>query len=102
MYAVVEIAGQQYKVKESDRLFVPLLPSEVGATLKFENVLLLADDKGAKIGTPHIEGSFVQARVASHVKDEKVLVFRKKRRKGFKVRKGHRQQYTEIEITKVA
>ena len=102
MYAVVEIAGQQYKVKEADRLFVPMLPSEIGATVKFENVLLLADDKGAKIGTPHVKGSFVQARVAGHVKDEKVIVFRKKKTKGFKVRKGHRQQFTEIEITKVA
>ncbi len=102
MYAVVEIAGQQFKVAKSDKLFVPKIESEVGAKLKFDKVLLVGDEKETKIGTPLVAGSYVEAKVVGHRKDEKVLVFRKKKRKGFKVRRGHRQQYTEIEVTKVA
>ncbi len=102
MYAVVEIAGQQFKVAKSDKIFVPRIESKVGATLKFEKVLLVGDDKQTKIGTPHVAGSYVEAKVVGHQKDEKVLVFKKKKRKGFKVRRGHRQEYTQIEVTKVA
>ncbi len=101
MYAVVEIAGQQFKVQESDRLYVPKLSSDVGSTVKFDKVLLLGDDTTTKIGTPHIAGSFVEATVTGHVKDEKVVVFKKKRRKDYQVRRGHRQQFTEIQVTKV-
>jgi len=102
MFAVVEIAGQQYKVSKADRIFVPLLESEVGSKVTFEKVLLLGDEKSTKIGTPVISGSSVEAKVLEHVRDEKVTVFKKKRRKGYKVRRGHRQHYTEIEITKVS
>lgn len=102
MFAVVEIAGQQYKVSKSDRLYVPRLESEVGAKITFDKVLLLGDEKKTTIGTPVIAGSSVEAKVLEHVRDEKVIVFKKKRRKGYKVRRGHRQQYTEIEITKVS
>ena len=102
MFAVVEIAGQQFKVSKSDRIYVPLLESEVGSRLTFDKVLLLGDEKNTKIGTPILEGSTVEAKVLEHVRDDKVIVFKKKRRKGYKVRRGHRQQYTEIEITKVS
>lgn len=102
MFAVVEIAGQQYKVSKADRIYVPLLESEVGSKVTFEKVLLLGDEKSTKIGTPVISGSSVEAKVLEHIRDDKVIIFKKKRRKGYKVRRGHRQHYTEIEITKVS
>lgn len=102
MFAVVEIAGQQYKVAASDKITVPLLESKVGSKLKFEKVLLVGDDKQTKLGTPYISGASIEAKVLGHVKDDKVSVFKKKKRKGYKVFRGHRQNYTEIEITKVA
>ena len=101
MFAVVEIAGQQYKVAKADKLFVPLLTEKIGSKLKFEKVLLVGDDNQTKLGTPYVSGAAIEAKVLSHVKDDKVAVFKKKKRKGYKVLRGHRQQYTEIEITKV-
>ena len=101
MYAVVEIAGQQYKVAETDKIMVPKLESEVGMKLTFDKVLLLGDDKQTKIGTPYLSGSQVEAKVLGHSKDDKVLVFKKKKRKGYRVLRGHRQKFTEIEVVKV-
>lgn len=102
MFAVVEIAGQQYKVAKADKILVPKLESEVGAKVKFDKVLLLGDEKQTKLGTPYLSGASIEAKVLSHMKDDKVVVFKKKKRKGYRVLKGHRQQYTEIEITKVS
>jgi large subunit ribosomal protein L21 len=102
MYAVVEIAGQQFKVAKADKIFVPKLESEVGAKIKFEKVLLIGDEKQTQLGTPYVTGATIEAKVLGHLKDDKVVVFKKKKRKGFKVRRGHRQQYTQIEITKVS
>lgn len=102
MYAVVEIAGQQFKVAKADKIFVPKLESEVGAKIKFEKVLLIGDEKQTQLGTPYVTGAAIEAKVLGHLKDDKVVVFKKKKRKGFKVRRGHRQQYTQIEITKVS
>jgi large subunit ribosomal protein L21 len=102
MFAVVEIAGQQYKVAKADKIFVPLLESKVGSKVTFDKVLLVGDDKQTRLGTPYLSGASIEAKVLGHAKDEKVLVFKKKKRKGYKVLKGHRQQYTEIEITKVS
>ncbi|MEX2116481.1 MAG: 50S ribosomal protein L21 [Bacteroidota bacterium] len=102
MYAVVEIAGQQYKVTKADTIHVPKLESEVGQKVTFDKVLLVGDDKQTKIGAPYIAGTLVEATVVKHLKDDKVVVFKKNRRKGYKVRRGHRQQYTTLEITKVA
>ena len=102
MFAVVEIAGQQYKVAKSDKVFVPLLETEIGSKVTFDKVLLVGDDKQTQLGTPYISGASIEAKVLGHVKNDKVLVFKKKKRKGYKVLKGHRQQYTEIEITKVS
>ncbi len=101
MHAVVEIAGQQFKVTPTQKLFVPKLSSEQGSKVKFDKVLLISDEKKTTVGTPFVKGASIEATVLRHVKDEKVLVFRKKKRKGFKVRRGHRQQFTEIEINRV-
>ncbi|MEK6755224.1 MAG: 50S ribosomal protein L21 [Bacteroidota bacterium] len=101
MYAVVKIAGQQFKVTKADKIFVPKLESEVGAKVKFDKVLLIGDEKQTRLGTPYVTGATIEATVLGHVKDDKVVVFKKKKRKGYKVRRGHRQQYTQIEITKV-
>lgn len=101
MYAVVEIAGQQFKVSPAQKLFVPKLNSETGSKVTFEKVLLVGDEKKTTVGTPFVKGAAVEATVLRHVKDDKVMVFKKKKRKGFKVRRGHRQQFTEIEINKV-
>ena len=102
MYAVVEIAGQQYKVNPAEKLYVPRLENEIGSDVKFEKVLLLADDKTIKVGSPVLAGVSVNAKVLAHLKDDKVIVFKKKRRKGYRVKRGHRQQYTHIEITSIA
>jgi len=102
MFAVVEIAGQQYKVAKADKVFVPLLETKVGSKVTFDKVLLVGDDNSTKLGTPYVSGASIEAKVLGHVKDDKVIVFKKKKRKGYKVLKGHRQQYTEIEITKVS
>ena len=102
MFAVVEIAGQQYKVNPEEKLYVPKLENEVGSSVKFDKVLLLSSDKDVKIGAPVIRGASVKAKVLAHVKDDKVIVFKKKKRKGYRVKRGHRQQYTHIEITSIA
>ena len=101
MFAVVEISGQQFKVSAAQKLFVPRLKSEVGSKVKFDKVLMVLDEKKTTLGTPFVKGAAVEATVLKHVQDDKVIVFRKKKRKGFKVRRGHRQQFTEIEINKV-
>jgi large subunit ribosomal protein L21 len=101
MYAVVEIAGKQFKVASSDKVRVPKLDVEVGKKVEFDKVLLLADNGTVKVGNPTVEGAKVEAMVLSHGKDEKVIVFKKKRRKGYRVKRGHRQPYTEIEISKI-
>ena len=101
MFAVVDIKGVQYKVQPSERVFVPKMTKEVGSTVTFERVLLVADEKSVKVGTPTVKGISVEAKVLGHRKDDKVMVFKKKRRKGYRVHRGHRQQYTEIEITKI-
>ncbi len=102
MYAVVEIAGTQVKVSPSDKVFVPKISSEIGSKIKFDKVLLTGDDKKASVGSPYVKGAVVEAKVLRHVKDETVIVLKKKKRKGYRVRNGHRQQYTEIEITSLA
>lgn len=101
MYAVVEIAGQQFRVNPSEKLYVPKLEGDVDSVVKFDKVLLLSNDKEIKVGNPVIKGSAVTAKVLGHVKDDKVIVFKKKRRKGYRVKRGHRQQYTQIEITSI-
>ena len=101
MFAVVEIAGVQYKVQPGERVFLPKLSQDVGKSVKFDKVILSVDEKNIKIGTPAIKGLLVEAKILGHAKDDKVVVFHKKRRKGYRVLRGHRQQYTEVEITKI-
>jgi large subunit ribosomal protein L21 len=101
MFAVVEIAGQQTKVSPAERLFVPRLEQKIGDTLSFDKVLLVADGTSVKVGNPFVKGTKVGVKVLGHVKDDTVIVFKKKRRKGYRLRRGHRQQYTEIEVTSI-
>ncbi|TDI75376.1 MAG: 50S ribosomal protein L21 [Bacteroidetes bacterium] len=101
MYAIVEIAGKQYKVTENDYLYVARQDAEENEKLSFENVLLVAGGKDIKVGTPLVEGARVEATVIEHVKADKVLVFKKKRRKRYRVTRGHRQPYTRIKIDSV-
>ena len=101
MYAIVEIAGQQFRVEKDRRLFVHRLNEERGATVEFENVLLVDVDGKVKVGLPTVKGAKVVAEVLSHVKGEKVIVFKKKRRKGYRARNGHRQCFTESMIKEV-
>ena len=102
MFAVVDVAGQQLKVSPSERLYVPRLSHGIGSKVTFDRVLLFADDATVKVGSPFVKNATVEAKVLGHIKDEKVIVFKKKRRKGYRVRRGHRQQYTEIEITSIS
>ncbi|MEX0600330.1 MAG: 50S ribosomal protein L21 [Rhodothermales bacterium] len=100
MYAIVEIAGKQYKVHEKDKLVVPRLSGDVDDTVTFDRVLLVANgDEDIQLGTPVVEDASVTATIVEHVKGDKILVFRKKRRKRFKVKRGHRQPYTKIEVS---
>lgn len=102
MYAVVQIAGQQFKVAPSEKLYVPRLKKDVGAKVTFDQVLILGDEKKTTLGKPYVTGAKVQATVLQHVKDDTVIVLKKKKRKGYRVRNGHRQQYTQIEINSLA
>ena len=101
MYAIVEIAGQQFKVEKDQKVFVHRLNEERGAKVEFEKVLLIDADGKVKVGAPTVEGATVLAEVVSHVKGDKVIVFKKRRRKGYRVRNGHRQCFTEILIKDV-
>ena len=101
MFAVVEIAGQQFKVMPNEKYYVPRLKDEAEVELEFDNVLLVSDDENLKVGTPYVDGAKVHAKVLDHLKDEKVIVFKKKRRKSYKVKRGHRQHLTQIEVTKI-
>ncbi|MBE0643841.1 MAG: 50S ribosomal protein L21 [Bacteroidetes bacterium] len=101
MYAIVNISGKQFKVTTAQQLYVPLLETEVGAKVQFSEVMLYADDNGVLVGAPTVETAKVTATVLEHMKDEKVLVFKKKRRKGYRKLNGHRQQLTRIEIESI-
>ena len=101
MFAVVNIAGQQFKVSENTTYYVPKLSKEPNKNITFKEVLVLNDDKDIKVGSPLIKGAKVTAKVLEHLKDDKVIVFKKKRRKGYRKFNGHRQQLTKIEVTKI-
>ncbi len=102
MFAVVDIAGQQFKVTENTKYYVPRLKAEQNAEVVFDNVLLLGDDKSTKVGSPTVAGVKVHAKVLEHTKDDKVIVFKKKIRISYRRLRGHRQQLTRIEVTKIA
>ncbi len=98
MYAIVEIAGQQFKVSKDQKVFVHRLAGTEGDKVSFDKVLLLDDNGTVTLGAPAIEGASVEAKVLQHVKGDKVIVFKKKRRKGYKKKNGHRQSLTQIII----
>ncbi len=98
MYAIVEIAGQQFKVAKDQKVFVHRLPEEEGAKVSFDNVLLIGEGDKVTIGAPAIDGAQVGAKVLKHLQGDKVIVFKKKRRKGYRKKNGHRQALTEILI----
>ena len=103
MYAIVEIAGQQFKVEAGNEIFVQKLADAKGADVEFKKVLLVADDAAVKVGTPYVEGAVVKATVLEEeVKGDKVLVFKKIRRKGYQKLNGHRQKFTKIKINAIA
>jgi large subunit ribosomal protein L21 len=102
MFAVVEIAGKQFKVTPKDRIQVPSLHEKPGTKLRLDRVLLVGDEKKVVIGHPLVTGASVEATIVDHGKDPKVIVFKKKRRKRYRVKRGHRQGYTQIEINSVA
>ncbi len=101
MFAVVDILGQQFKVSENTKYYVPRLNQEPESEVTFDQVLLLSDGKETKVGSPVVKGAKVTAKVLSHLKDDKVIVFKKKRRKGYRKLNGHRQQLTRIEVTQI-
>ena len=101
MYAIVEIAGQQFKVSKDQKVYVHRLANEEGANVSFDRVLLIDNNGAIPIGAPAINGASVEAKVLKHVKGDKVIVFKKKRRKGYKVKNGHRQLFTQIVIENI-
>jgi large subunit ribosomal protein L21 len=101
MYAIVEIAGQQMKVEKGRKIYVQRLEQAVGESVVFEKVLLVDNDGDVKVGTPVLEGASVSATILEHIKGDKVLVFKKKRRKTYQKMNGHRQYLTKIQIEEV-
>jgi large subunit ribosomal protein L21 len=102
MYAIVEIAGQQFKIEKDQKLFVHRLQEEEGDTVSIDKVLLVGDGDNITLGAPAIEGAFAEAKVLGHLKGDKVIVFKKKRRKGYRKKNGHRQYLSQIQITSLS
>lgn len=101
MYAIVDIAGQQFKVAKDQKVYVHRLDAKTGSKVSFDQVLLLDDGGKITVGAPAIANASVEAKVVKHLKDDKVIVFKKKRRKGYRVKNGHRQSLTEIVIESI-
>ena len=98
MYAIVDIKGQQFKVEKDSKLYVNRLEGEEGSGLELDKVLLVDNEGKIKIGTPNVKNALVKARILSHLKGDKILVFKKKRRKGYQKLNGHRQLLTRIQV----
>ena len=101
MYAIVEIAGQQFKVEKECKIFVHRLEGEEGASASFDKVYLVDADGDVKVGMPVVEGASVAAKILGHVRGDKVIIFKKKRRKGYQKQTGHRQDFTQILIEEI-
>ena len=101
MYAIVEIAGQQFKIEKDRKIFVHRLKAEEGSQITFDRVMLVENDGNVKVGAPTVEGAAVTATVLHHLKGDKVLVFKKKKRKGYQKMNGHRQYLTSIQINDI-
>jgi large subunit ribosomal protein L21 len=102
MYAIVEIAGQQFKVEEGRKIFVHRLEAEEGKKIEFDKVLLIDDDGKITIGEPVIKDAIIEGQVIDHPRGDKVIVFKKKRKKGYRVKNGHRQNLTQVEIISIS
>ena len=98
MYAIVDISGKQFKVTQDQQIFAPKMEGDAGASVEFDNVLLVDNDGKVNVGSPLVKGAKVTAEILAHQKGDKVIVFKKKRRKGFKVKNGHRQDFTKLLI----
>lgn len=101
MYAIVDIAGQQFKVQKDQKIFVHRLEAEEGTEMNFDKVLLVDNEGKITLGSPTIENAKVTAKVLDHVKGDKVIIFKKKRRKGYQLKRGHRQKFTQIQIGEI-
>jgi large subunit ribosomal protein L21 len=101
MYAIVEIAGQQFKVEAGKKIFVHRLEAEEGKNIKFDQVLLIEADGKITIGEPTVKGVVVEGKVLDHMRGDKVIVFKKKRKKGYRIKNGHRQNFTQVEIISI-
>lgn len=102
MFAIVDIQGSQFRVQENDKIYVPKIGKDAGEKITFDKVLMVSPaDNKFEIGTPVLKGKKVQATIVDHVKDDKVTVFKKKKRKGYQKKRGHKQQYTLISIDKI-
>ena len=99
MYAVVKTGGKQYRVSKGDRVKIEKIPGEVGDEVRFDEVLMIGGTPDMKVGTPHVSGASVSARILGQDRSKKIMVFKFKRRKGYKKKQGHRQAYTRVEIT---
>ena len=102
MYAIVEIAGKQFKVSKDQKIYAPLMTGDAGSSVEFDQVLLTDADGDVKIGSPLLSGVKVSGQILGHVKGDKVHIFKKKRRKGYRKSQGHRQKYTQILIQNIA
>jgi large subunit ribosomal protein L21 len=102
MFAIIDVLGNQFKVTENQKYYVPRMHEDIDSEVIFNSVLMVGDDKKVKIGTPEVKGAKVTAKVLEHLRDDKVIVFKKKIRKGYRKKNGHRQGLTRIEILKIA
>lgn len=102
MYAIVDIAGRQFKVEAKKYLYAPLMDGEAGASVSFDKVLLIDDGKSVSVGTPTLKGASISGKIMDHVKGDKEIVFKKKRRKGYAKKNGHRQNYTRVMIEAIS
>ncbi len=98
MYAIVEVGGQQFKVAKDDVILAPKIDGEEGSTVTLDRVMMVADENGIKVGHPTIAGAQVKASIVNFTRGKKVVIFKKKRKEGYKVKKGHRQDYTRLKI----
>jgi len=101
-YAVIRTGGKQYRVEPGTTLRIEKLAGEVGATVEFPDVLLAGDGEAVRIGTPLVEGAVVRGQILAHDRDKKILIFKKKRRKNYRRRRGHRQSITTVRVTEIA
>jgi len=101
MYAIVDIAGKQFKVAKDQYIYAPKMEAEAGSNISFDKVLLLDNEGSVQVGAPTVKGAIVSGKVLEHVKGNKVIIFKKKRRKGYVVKNGHRQQFTKVQIESI-